>query len=114
MCLPLRIPTFCIYSYDTLSVCHGVNTPEMNNQIYIPKSKDISHTTDKLQHILNLIPVADVKLVTLCRSNRDGFVPRHLQQDIEKDILATLRGKFMHPHVIYDPNLMTHLGQGIR
>ena len=64
--------------------------------------------------MLDLVPSSNVNLVTLCRSNRDGFVPRHLQQPIERDMIASLKDKLKLSHIIYDRNIMTHLGQDIK
>ena len=97
-----------------MELCHGINTPLSKNQIYVPKAEEIPAATRTFSAVLDLVPSSNVKLVTLCRSNRDGFVPRHLQQDIETDVIAYLRDKFKQSHIIYDRNIMTHLGQGIK
>ena len=97
-----------------MQLCHGVNTPHFTNQIYVPKTEEIPAATERFSSLMDLVPSSNVKLVTLCRSNRDGFVPRHLQQDIETDVIAYLKDKFKQSHIIYDRNIMTHLGQGIK
>ena len=97
-----------------MQLCHGVNTPHFTNQIYVPKTEEIPAATERFSSLLDLVPSSNVKLVTLCRSNRDGFVPRHLQQDIERDILSSVRAKFNRSNLIYDRNIMTHLGQGLK
>lgn len=103
---------FC-YRHDRLEICHGINTPLSENQIYVPTAEEVTKTTDRFSSVLKHVPASEVKLVTICRSNRDGFVPRHLQKDIEKDILSSLGNKFKNSNLIYDRNMMTHLGQGI-
>ena len=96
-----------------LAVCHGINVPGADNQIYVPKESELDQTTDTLDAIFNVLPTDNVKLVTVARSNRDGFTPRHLQPKIEENVLQSLRKKFIDSDIIYDPNLMLHLGQGI-
>lgn len=101
------------YRYNTISVCHGINTPGMKNQIHEPKVTELDHSTEAMRTVLDLIPTDGVKLVTIARSNRDGFTPRKLQPKIEEHVLRSLRDKFKTCNIIFDPNLMLHLGQGI-
>ncbi|KAF6019264.1 hypothetical protein EB796_022433 [Bugula neritina] len=102
-----------IRPYETISVCHGVNTPFSENQIYIPSEEDLDANIDVYESILKQVPNDRVKLITVVRSNRDGFTPRTLQPQIEEHILGSLNNKFGRTNVIYDPNLMLHIGQGI-
>lgn len=101
------------FRYETISVCHGVNTPFSENQIYIPSEEDLDANIDVYESILKQVPNDRVKLITVVRSNRDGFTPRTLQPQIEEHILGSLNNKFGRTNVIYDPNLMLHIGQGI-
>lgn len=87
--------------------------PGMDNQIHVPKASEVESSTEALSTILDAIPTADVRLVTVARSNRDGFTPRSLQPRIEEDVLRCLRRKFTDSNIIFDSNLMLHLGQGI-
>ena len=64
--------------------------------------------------MLDLVPSSNVNLVTLCRSNRDGFVPRHLQQPIERDMIASLRDKLKRSQILYERNIMKNLGQDVK
>ncbi|XP_067932663.1 uncharacterized protein [Watersipora subatra] len=99
--------------YESIAVCHGINVPGMDNQIHLPTTAEIDTVTDTLDSILEVITLDRVKLVTVARSNRDGFTPRSFQQKIEENILLSLQKKFIDSNIVYDRNLMLHLGQGI-
>jgi len=100
-----------------MALCHGRNGPETTNKIHIPKgTSEIRSSSQSLAPIIKTVmPYADI--VTICRSNRDGYTPRNYSQIIETELLELI-ATYNSPsareiNFIYDKSLMTHLGQGI-
>lgn len=93
-----------------MAVCHGRNHPDTLNQIRLPPDiEDIKRSTASIRTVLSLINLKSVQIVTLCRSNRDGYTPRYLYKTIEQEIITVLKKTFQPINIIYDPSLMTHL-----
>lgn len=76
----------------------------------VPDKQGVASSSRQLQTVVNAL--GDVKLVTVCRSNRDGYTPRHLQHDIEQQVLSILTQAYPNHNMIYDEALMTHLQTG--
>lgn len=73
-------------------VCMGANTP--NRTLVIEHNTTLSEIdarTSGLKEIFEAMrPRLSPVMVTLCRSSRDGYVPREFQNKIESDILKSL------------------------
>ena len=73
--------------------CMGANTPNRTMVIeHNTTLSEINSRTTRLKNIVkalkpNLLP----NIVTLCRSSRDGYVPREFQNKIENDIIESLK-----------------------
>ncbi|XP_067929599.1 uncharacterized protein [Watersipora subatra] len=92
---------------NAMRVClkEGTST---TRSLFKPTRKEILKNSLKVQQILQGID--GVQQVTIARSNRDGFVARSLQKEIEQTILQMIgnlcRGRHVKPNIIYDSNLM--------
>ena len=89
-----------------ITICHGATTPD-NTLVFhhVPTRQEVEQQTLKLQKILSLIPKP--KHVTVCRSFRDGYVPKDLFPQIERNILSSIRKAFpSYSSVHYDTNLL--------
>ena len=89
-----------------ITICHGATGPDNNLVTYhIPTRQKVERQTLKLQKILSLIPKP--KHVTVCRSFRDGYVPKDFFPQIERNILSSIRKTFpSYTSVHYDTNLL--------
>ena len=92
------------------TICHGANTVnETLVVLYTPDSVEevttrLSMLESTLEHLSDLSP----NVVTLCRSIRDGYTPRHLTTQIETGILNFFRKRHrdIRYNVWYDSNLL--------
>lgn len=94
---------------NSIQVCHGLNLPDSKNSpFYTPSEQEVKKAATKLASILR--HAHDVTLVTLARSNRDGYVPRKIQPFIEQELIEAVRDMLQHKNtgmkVNYDSNLM--------
>jgi len=80
-----------------------------NSEYYSPTASEITQEMKGLQTMVRT--VSNARLVTICRSNRDGYVPRRHLEQIEAGIIQAI--KPMTAELVCDPNLMTHLGNAL-
>ncbi|XP_061191206.1 UPF0489 protein C5orf22 homolog [Saccostrea echinata] len=77
-------------------LCMGANSP--NNSMVIEHTTtllEINQRTEDLQDIFAALkPRLVPSMITLCRSSRDGYVPRELQNHIENSIIKSLASSF--------------------
>lgn len=99
--------TYDIYMERTFGICIGSNTPNHTAILeHIPTQKEVDSRSIILKGILKRIR-HPVGLVTMARSVRDGYTPRKYFEQIEKDILASLRDIFdKNLDVVYDKDLL--------
>jgi len=96
----------------SFKICHGNIFPgDPLNQIYTSDVKEIETRGEKLTDILSFVGNHSIpQMFTVCRSLRDGYTPRYLQNIIEKRILTSIStslAKFgKKPKIIYDPYLL--------
>lgn len=89
-----------------LKLCRGNNDPdEPMVEIHVPEEVEVEESSYLLESLLQVIPSPSV--ITVCRSVRDGYTPRHLFKSIEDGLLDILRrlyssGEYKY---IYDENL---------
>ena len=88
-------------------LCYGANTPgESMITEYNPHSRDILRRSLVLKVIIKNLKCCRPKIVSICRSVRDGFTPRKYFTKIEKDILTVLNDTFKMTNVHYDIDLL--------
>ena len=89
-----------------ITICHGATTPDNTLVFYhVPTRQEVEKQTLNLQKILSLMPTP--KHVTVCRSFRDGYVPKDLFPQIERNILSSIRKAFPNYNSVhYDTNLL--------
>ena len=64
-------------------ICHGANTPnDTVVVIYTPDQDEVTRRMGLLKSILKHVTDMKPNIVTLCRSVRDGYTPRHLAEPI--------------------------------
>ena len=83
--VPLRfLKTGC-----SVRFCVGHNTPDqVSIALFTPSDRDIDQRARQLAGLLRRIhAIGPPAIVTLCRSSKDGYTPRHLQRRIEAAIL---------------------------
>ncbi|KAL3876971.1 hypothetical protein ACJMK2_034743 [Sinanodonta woodiana] len=100
--------TLPIFGARMFGICYGANTPNDTAVItYMPPLKEVEKRTMILQKLLSKINKFSPKLVTLCRSMRDGYTPRKFFHQIEKDILHSLSVSMQQDLIIhYDKDLL--------
>ena len=86
-------------------ICYGMNMPwDSSVNIHIPTLEEINKRTLKLNSILSKI--RKPKLVTVCRSVRDGYTPRKFFNKIENDVMKSLNSTYKRLRVHYDSDLL--------
>ncbi len=92
--------------HPSFGVCHGHTGPD-NTYIshHYPSAAEIEHNLLMLREIFDTLP--EPRMITLSRSFRDGYVPKHHAAKIEKGVVKTLQRSFPHfKGVWYDSNLL--------
>ncbi|KAK3091266.1 hypothetical protein FSP39_018463, partial [Pinctada imbricata] len=91
----------------SFKTCQGSNTP--NDSVVIEHQtniREITERTKSFRRILSVVKKANPKLVTLCRSTRDGYTPRQFFSKIENDVIDSLRHIYTNTKVLYDTELL--------
>ena len=92
------------------TVCHGLNEPDSDIVfLHTPNETDIELRMRTLRSLIRQLPEKP-RLVTLCRSVRDGYTPRSLAGVIEAGIFrifedAKIEERFGSWEVLYDDDL---------
>ncbi|XP_056017898.1 uncharacterized protein LOC125670314 isoform X2 [Ostrea edulis] len=75
------------------NICVGANTPNRSLVIeHHTNSYEIKQRAKVLKEIFEALkPNLQPSMITLCRSSRDGYVPRELQNQIEGNIIESLK-----------------------
>ncbi|KAK6172464.1 hypothetical protein SNE40_016105 [Patella caerulea] len=83
-----RTPSFD--HMDGMKLCDGSNRPNNESAVFFhtPTLDEINIRTEQMESILRKLP--EPKMVTICRSSRDGYVPGQFVSKIETDIIKTL------------------------
>lgn len=93
-----------------MRVCVDESRPDPNALIYTPTRERIGKDIAMLKAMLS--STKSIDLVTIARSNRDGFVPRSMQPVIEKETLQLVtdynRNRQKVTQIVYDDDLMVH------
>ena len=90
ICHRVSVKTYDFQPAFGMKICDGYNKP--NNTVipfHMPTVDEIRFRTAILRDIVKN-PYLNPKLVTVCRSTRDGYTPRSHFRLIESDVLATL------------------------
>ncbi len=87
-------------------ICHG-NTDPDNTHVthHVPSTQEVDSQSLVLQNILSKLPVP--KMITVCRSFRDGYVPKEHFKQIETNIISAIKHGFTRfQDVLYDRFLL--------
>jgi hypothetical protein len=89
------------------NICTGANTP--NRTMVIEHHTNLDEIQQRTKILVDIFealrPGLLPSMITLCRSSRDGYVPRELQNQIESNIVDSL--KSMSPTTLnYDSELL--------
>ncbi|KAK2151143.1 hypothetical protein LSH36_374g00033 [Paralvinella palmiformis] len=90
------------------SVCHGaISANDHLVFIYVPEEEELTKQMSLVRSILARVTAMQPNIVTLCRSVRDGYTPRHLAKRIEGDIVDFFNRSHegIKYNLIYDDNL---------
>lgn len=92
--------------HNPITVCVGANGPHSQNSIFFtPTLARVQKDMNNVRAMVSQIQ-SNIELVTIARSNRDGYVPRQLQTNIEEGLLTLLQSEIRsNTNVTYDPNL---------
>ena len=93
---------------NPIVVCVGGTGPESVDGVYFtPNLQRLDRDLKSFGLTIRQVATDNIGLVTIARSNRDGFVPRKLQKTIENGILKTIRKEISSKtnNVTFDENL---------
>uniref|UniRef100_A0A1I8JBE6 ULP_PROTEASE domain-containing protein n=1 Tax=Macrostomum lignano TaxID=282301 RepID=A0A1I8JBE6_9PLAT len=89
----------------TVKLCLGHNLPnESVVQEFLDNQAGVDARLERMTQLLRQLPKAPIA-VTVCRSSRDGYVPRHQMSRVENGIFKALREVFGEIKVEYDEQL---------
>lgn len=95
--------------YPGMVLCQGGNTPNHTMvEFHTPSLQEVAARTATLRQVLGALS-STPRLVTVCRSGRDGYTPRHLAGLIETNVLSALKDAFpgvTDSSVFYDSHLL--------
>jgi hypothetical protein len=99
--------TYAIEDELAVQICHGLNAPDSRFiQSFSPTREDVIARLARLERIMTALPPP--AMVSICRSARDGYVPRKLAIGIEEELIKAIRRS--HPsktfQVRYDEDLL--------
>mgnify|MGYP001796015474 CR=1 FL=1 len=96
--------------HNPIVVCIGQNGPNADLKFFTPDWQRLKSDMESVGNIMGQVATADnIGLVTIARSNRDGYVPRKLQPAIEEGLLQILKDKLdTKLETIYDENLFVN------
>ena len=96
--------------HNPIVVCIGQNGPDADLEFFTPDRQRLKSDMESVGNIMGQVATADnIGLVTIARSNRDGYVPRKLQPAIEEGLLQILKDKLdTKLETIYDENLFVN------
>ncbi|XP_050415899.1 uncharacterized protein LOC126829811 [Patella vulgata] len=90
ICLKTTSRTPSFDRMNGMKLCDGYNRPNNDSAVFFhtPSLDEIIERTKQMESILRKLP--EPKMVTICRSSRDGYVPGQFVSKIETDIIQTL------------------------
>lgn len=89
-------------------LCIGHNTPNDSAvSEHYPSAAELAQQYERLRTILVALPTRP-RLITLARSSRDGYVPRDIQAEIERNVIQILSDvyKLKEEDIVYDEFLL--------
>lgn len=90
-------------------ICHGVNLPgDALVTLHLPSEPEIERRTRELTEMLRSKTYIQPKLITVCRSMRDGYTPKKSWRVIEQGVLGAIQSSKSKDtyKVVYDKDLM--------
>ena len=88
-CFNISPKTFGVENFIAVHICHGLNPPHSEViEKYSPTYEDIMERLTRLEYIMTSLPPP--RMVTICRSARDGYVPRKQYMDIENKLIEVI------------------------
>lgn len=97
------------YESSGFQLCHGANEPNATVvTVHMPDENEVKLRLSRLRRIIQAKTYPTPKMVTLCRSVRDGYTPVPHFQHIEKDIIKSIQTSRpgVKYKVVYDVNLL--------
>ncbi|XP_071107213.1 UPF0489 protein C5orf22 homolog [Haliotis cracherodii] len=109
VCLNMSPKTLEFNHKNNMRMCDGYNRPNDTMVVFhTPDVEEIDERTEAMEMILDGRTFAP-KLVTICRSVRDGYTPKKYFQKIEGDVLSVLQNSFSkisENFILYDSDLL--------
>ena len=106
-CLEVTPKDSFMFRPQSFGLCYGANTPEHTAvSVFNPTAQDIRKRSIIMRLMIEATVYNPPKIVTLCRSGRDGFTPVKYFPVIERAILTHFNNTFKHTYVHYDSDLM--------
>ncbi|XP_061191110.1 uncharacterized protein LOC133199313 [Saccostrea echinata] len=106
-CLSTTRKTYQPISPSLFSICKGANSP---NETAVTEHRtnpiEVSTRGQLLSSILNVFKESPPKIITVCRSVRDGYTPRQHFVQIENIILNSIRKNYRKAFIHYDKGLL--------
>ncbi|XP_013386007.1 uncharacterized protein LOC106155636 [Lingula anatina] len=96
-----------LYKNVPFQVCHGFNTPnESIVTFHSPTEDEIETRSELMQSIISRLSTP--RLISICRSFRDGYVPKKHFRHIENNVLNAVKNAFQEAKLTfhYDPGLL--------
>ena len=100
-----------IHRFHHIKLCTGANFPGNSSAVmeHLADDAELDQQLARVKHILQELAVSSGPpiLVTICRSGRDGYVPRTQQQYIERGLVQIIKKVFhiQDYRIHYDRNL---------
>ncbi|XP_046566537.1 uncharacterized protein LOC124275093 [Haliotis rubra] len=109
VCLSMSPKTLEFIPRDNMRLCDGYNRPNETMVVFhTPDVEEIDERTENMETILDG-RMFSPKLVTICRSVRDGYTPKKYFRKIESDVLSVLQNSFSkvsENFILYDSDLL--------
>ena len=104
-CLTTTLSSYLPLTNPGFQVCMGSNTPtDSMVLVHRPIKNETVLRSSTLLKFLNMLPRP--RLVTVCRSVRDGYTPRFQYYLIEHSVMKSINTCFSNTKVYYDPWLL--------
>lgn len=104
-CFDIIPQSFYFHESQNFRICQGHNSPNATAvYFHTPNSREIVERSKNMKEMLTNLRVQP-KLVTVCRSVRDGYTPKKYVHQIEGEILKVVTQLANSNKVHYDANL---------
>ncbi|XP_062607921.1 uncharacterized protein LOC134269733 [Saccostrea cucullata] len=106
-CLSTTRKTYQLIGPSMFTICKGANSPkETAVTEHRTNAMEVSTRGQLLSNILQVFKESPPKLVTVCRSVRDGYTPKKHFAQIESIVLNSIRKNYRKTFIHYDKGLL--------